>query len=69
MSAIVSAGGDTDTNGAIAGAVLGVRFGHQAIPARWRNHVAAIRDYTPPVANWLPRERLEDLADRVLASR
>ena len=69
LSAIVSAGGDTDTNGAIAGAVLGARFGHQAIPARWRDHVAAIRDYTPPVANWPRRERLEDLADRVLTSR
>ena len=69
LSAVVSAGGDTDTNGAIAGAVLGARFGHQAIPARWRNHVAAIRDYTPPVSNWPHRERLEDLADRVLASR
>ena len=69
LSAIVSAGGDTDTNGAIAGAVLGARFGHQAIPARWRDHVAEIRNYTPPVANWPRRERLEDLADRVLASR
>ena len=69
LSAIVSAGGDTDTNGAIAGAVLGARFGHHAIPARWRDHVAEIRHYTPPVANWPHRERLEDLADRVLASR
>ena len=69
LSAIVSAGGDTDTNGAIAGAVLGARFGHQAIPSRWRDAVAAIRDHTPPVANWPPRERLEGLADRVLASR
>ena len=69
LSAIVSAGGDTDTNGAIAGAVLGARFGHQAIPARWRDAVAAIRGYTPPIANWPHRERLEDLADRVLASR
>lgn len=69
LSAIVSVGGDTDTNGAIAGAVMGARFGHQAIPARWRDAVAAIRDYTPPVANWPRGERLEELADRVLASR
>ena len=69
LSAIVSVGGDTDTNGAIAGAVMGARFGHQAIPARWRDAVVAIRDYTPPVASWPPRERLEELADRVLASR
>ena len=32
---IVSAGGDTDTNGAVAGAVLGARYGASAIPARW----------------------------------
>ncbi len=32
---IVSAGGDTDTNGAVAGAVLGARYGASAIPGRW----------------------------------
>ena len=32
---IVSAGGDTDTNGAVAGAVLGARYGVSAIPQRW----------------------------------
>jgi len=32
---IVSAGGDTDTNGAVAGAVLGARYGAAAIPERW----------------------------------
>ena len=32
---IVSAGGDTDTNGAVAGAVLGARYGASAIPERW----------------------------------
>ena len=32
---VVSAGGDTDTNGAVAGAVLGARYGATAIPARW----------------------------------
>ena len=32
---IISAGGDTDTNGAVAGAVLGARYGASAIPERW----------------------------------
>jgi ADP-ribosyl-[dinitrogen reductase] hydrolase len=31
----VNCGGDTDTNGAVAGALLGARFGASAIPARW----------------------------------
>ncbi len=31
----VNTGGDTDTNGAVAGALLGARFGAAAIPARW----------------------------------
>ena len=35
LIAVVSAGGDTDTNGALAGAVLGARYGVSAIPARW----------------------------------
>ena len=32
---VINAGGDTDTNGAVAGAVLGARFGPSAIPQRW----------------------------------
>ena len=32
---LVSVGGDTDTNAAVAGAVLGARYGVQAIPQRW----------------------------------
>ncbi len=32
---IVNAGGDTDTNAAVAGAVLGARHGVSAIPQRW----------------------------------
>lgn len=32
---IVSGGGDTDTNAAVAGAVLGARYGASAIPRRW----------------------------------
>ncbi len=32
---IVSAGGDTDTNAAVAGAVLGARDGASTIPQRW----------------------------------
>lgn len=32
---VVEAGGDTDTNGAVVGAVLGARYGATAIPQRW----------------------------------
>ncbi len=32
---VVNQGGDTDTNAAVAGALLGARFGHNSIPARW----------------------------------
>lgn len=49
---LVNAGGDTDTNGALAGAVLGARYGAAAIPMRWTTHV-------------LQRDRLTDLADRL----
>ena len=40
LVAVINAGGDTDTNGAVAGAVLGARFGLEAIPRRWRDRVA-----------------------------
>ena len=57
LSAIVSAGGDTDTNAAPAGAALGARFGLSAIPQRWCAKVAALRQ---------DREPLEVYADRLL---
>lgn len=57
LSNIIEAGGDTDTNGAVAGAMLGARFGIEAIPQRWRDRVAAIRTGRTP---------MEALADRLL---
>lgn len=55
---VVEAGGDTDTNGAIAGAVLGARFGLAAIPERWRRRVDEIRT---------GRVSMEACADRLAA--
>lgn len=50
----VRAGGDTDTTGAMAGAIAGARFGASAIPSRWldvledgdhgRSHVASLAE-------------------------
>ncbi len=34
---IVNEGGDTDTNAAIAGGLLGAKYGYGAIPSRWIN--------------------------------
>lgn len=39
----VGAGGDTDTNAAIAGALLGASLGREAIPSRWIYPVLACR--------------------------
>ncbi len=39
----VNAGGDTDTNGAIAGALLGAVVGEASIPERWRRVVLGCR--------------------------
>ena len=58
LIAVVNAGGDTDTNGAVAGAVLGARFGLEAIPGRWRDQVARLRE---------EREEMEVWADRLMA--
>jgi hypothetical protein len=41
--ATVMAGGDTDTNGAIAGALLGAVHGRDAVPRRWRRMVLTCR--------------------------
>ena len=58
LERIVAAGGDTDTNGAVAGAVLGARYGVSAIPAEWldcvpqrdriETVVTALRDRSAP---------------------
>ena len=53
LIALVSAGGDTDTNPAVAGAVLGARYGAAAIPQRWLDCIPQ-------------RARIEGLADRLL---
>ena len=58
LLAVINAGGDTDTNGAVAGAVLGARFGLDAIPGRWRDQVARLR---------AERTAMEDWADRLMA--
>jgi ADP-ribosyl-[dinitrogen reductase] hydrolase len=49
---VVSSGGDTDTNGALAGAVMGARCGASAIPERWLDNIP-------------DKEKLADLADRL----
>ena len=51
---IVEAGGDTDTNGAVVGAVLGARYGASAIPQRWMDCIPQ-------------RGRIEALADNLLS--
>jgi ADP-ribosyl-[dinitrogen reductase] hydrolase len=52
---VIAAGGDTDTNGAVAGAVLGARHGIEAIPARWRDAIHG-------------GDRLVELAEALLAA-
>jgi ADP-ribosyl-[dinitrogen reductase] hydrolase len=53
LVAVIQAGGDTDTNGAVAGAILGALHGASAIPGRWTAHIAKA-------------EQLTSLADRLL---
>jgi ADP-ribosylglycohydrolase len=55
VEAVVNAGGDTDTNGAVAGAIMGARVGVNGIPVRWQDSVARADD-------------LFDLADRLHAA-
>ena len=57
LSSVIEAGGDTDTNGAVVGAMLGARFGLGAIPQRWRDRTGEIRAGRTP---------MESLADRLL---
>jgi ADP-ribosyl-[dinitrogen reductase] hydrolase len=62
----VMRGGDTDTNGAICGALLGAVHGLQAIPAQWQNAVLNCRPkagqpgvYQPRPETYWPVDALE----------
>lgn len=48
LVAAVRAGGDTDTTAAIAGGLLGARWGASAVPAGWRRILHGWPGYTAP---------------------
>jgi ADP-ribosyl-[dinitrogen reductase] hydrolase len=66
----VQRGGDTDTNAAVAGALLGAVYGRNAVPLQWRNMVLSCHAHPKgarrprPAAYW-PGDVL-DLAERLL---
>jgi ADP-ribosyl-[dinitrogen reductase] hydrolase len=63
------AGGDTDTNAAITGALLGAVHGREAVPQRWRRVLLSCRTmictHPRPKTFW-PVDALE-LAEALLA--
>ena len=55
LRAIVEAGGDTDTNGAVAGAALGARFSYFRIPEHWREKAEEVRRGRIPLTSYAHR--------------
>jgi ADP-ribosylglycohydrolase len=51
---VVALGGDTDTNAAVAGAVLGARHGRQGLPPRWLERLADRRAIEAEAARLVP---------------
>ena len=71
LSDTVMRGGDTDTNAAIAGALLGAVHGRDAIPSTWRPALLSCRPLPgSPTAHPRPMEfwtvDVLDLAERLL---
>lgn len=73
LTETVMAGGDTDTNAAICGALLGAAYGRDAIPLRWRQQVLSCRavdgrgvTHPRPARFWA--DDAADLAEAVLVS-
>lgn len=68
--ATVHCGGDTDTNAAICGALLGAVHGREAVPQQWAEAIVACRatperSRQPRPAEYWPHDALE-LADRLV---
>jgi ADP-ribosyl-[dinitrogen reductase] hydrolase len=53
--ATVRRGGDTDTNAAVAGALLGAVHGRDAVPLQWRSMVLSCRPLAPRARRPRPR--------------
>lgn len=53
ISKIISAGGDADTNAAVAGALLGVKFGYKSIPQKWVEGLVYKKELTTKVEKLL----------------
>lgn len=68
----VMQGGDTDTNGAIVGALLGAVYGYRAIPWQWRDRILSCRPMADLAGVRRPRPRSVwavdalELAERLL---
>jgi ADP-ribosylglycohydrolase/fructose-1,6-bisphosphatase/inositol monophosphatase family enzyme len=70
--ASVRRGGDTDTNAAIAGALLGAVHGREAVPAQWRSMVLSCRPLAPRARRPRPRPcwpvDVLEIAERLLVA-
>jgi ADP-ribosylglycohydrolase len=68
--ATVRRGGDTDTNAAIAGALLGAVHGREAVPEQWRSMVLSCRPLPPRARRPRPRAcwpvDVMEIAERLL---
>ncbi len=54
LISLAQAGGDTDTNAAVAGALLGARYGEVSLPPRWMDQITGV-------------EGIAQLAERLVA--
>jgi ADP-ribosylglycohydrolase/fructose-1,6-bisphosphatase/inositol monophosphatase family enzyme len=70
--ATVRRGGDTDTNAAIAGALLGAVHGRDAVPTQWRSMLLSCRPLPPHASRVRPRTYwpvdVLEVAERLLLS-
>jgi len=57
IRAVIACGGDTDTNAAVAGALLGARDGSTALPAPWLDRLQDRRDIGREAAALVPLAR------------
>ena len=65
LQRVIARGGDTDTNGCIAGAMLGALFGADAVPQEWVKTVKQAKERYASVSGYFSLADVDELVEKL----